>query len=64
MSKSKSVIKRVKESNSGMVFEGEYVLSLSHCVKCKEEFVLYENDNPSFDGPRVLEFPDVCGDCL
>jgi hypothetical protein len=63
MSKNKELMEKVKKSN-GAYFEGVYMYTQSHCTKCNEDFVLTEHDNPALDGPRVLEFPDVCDDCL
>ncbi len=51
-------------NNGGHLFEGDYLYTRSNCCKCGEDFVLTEHDNPAHDGPRVLEFPDVCDECL
>ncbi|WP_209124427.1 hypothetical protein [Alkalihalobacillus sp. BA299] len=64
MSKNKVLIEKVKLTRNGMYFEDEDLYTISHCRKCKEDFVLHSHDNPAYDGPRVYEFPDVCDDCL
>jgi hypothetical protein len=48
----------------GMMVIGEQVFSISYCTGCKKDFVLQSNNDPAFDGPRVLEFDDTCDDCL
>lgn len=50
--------------NGGMMIIGEHVFKISYCTWCKKDFVLQSNNDPEYDGPRVLEFDDTCDDCL
>lgn len=50
--------------HGGMMIIGENVFTVSYCAGCKKDFVLPSNNDPAFDGPRVLEFDDTCDECL
>ncbi|MCM3130214.1 MULTISPECIES: hypothetical protein [unclassified Paenibacillus] len=46
-----------------IVFEGT-AYSMRRCSVCHCDFVLESSDDPSKDGPRQLEFDDICDNCI